>query len=59
MLGLANASDTATSIAVFTVSEKALTALTSTAGPKSLLDGAWTMLLRYVDTTTDTLQLTR
>ena len=59
MLGSASVFGIVTSTAVFTVSEKALTALTSTAGPRSLSGGAWTMLSRYVDTTTDTLQLTQ
>lgn len=59
MIGSASVFDIVINTVVYTVLEKALTALTSTAGLKSLSGGAWTMLLRYVDTTTDTLQLTQ
>ena len=59
MTGSASVFGIVINTAVCIVLEKALTALTSTAGPRSLSGGAWTMLLRYVDTTTDTLQLTR
>ena len=59
MIGSASVFNIVINTVVYTVLEKALTALTSTAGLKSLSGGAWTMPLRYVDTTTDTLQLTQ